>query len=123
MTKQEKARISERRFVERMRTSMKHPNREYMKHWMYHLFSGHLLTEEYLRDCYKKILEYLAQDLSRIDPCLHSLQLNEVIDGNDVLTDAWLSLESDGTREDHPLGERYRLCLDEVKNLWLLVKD
>lgn len=123
MTKQEKARISERRFMEHMRKHMKHPDREYMKNWMYHLFSGVALTTEYLRNAYKEILEYLAQDLSRVDPCLHSLQFHERENGNGVLVDTWLSLESDGTRPEYPIGKRYRLTLEEVQNLWLLVKE
>lgn len=118
-----KSEIKERQFLERMKVQMKHPNQEYMKNWLYHMFLGVGLTPEYLRNAYKDIYEYLMQDVTRIDPCLHGLHYHviETLDGKTI--DSWLSLVSDGTRQDHPKGEEYRLDLNEVQNLWLLVKN
>ncbi len=124
MTKLEKKRATDRRVLSHMMESSNHPNAFTLRQMTAMMLSGHALTEEYLCEVYSKIFGYLAlgyPTLENLHSCIRSLRYCERFDGNGNFVEAWLSLESDGTTDRAPKGERYRLTRDEVENLWRLV--
>lgn len=108
-------------FEKHMAEHEKHPNAFALRQMEWRLFSGVALTDRYLAQTYREIFFYLAQDVSRLHPCLRSMQLVERLSPENIVEEAWLTLESDGTTDRAPEGDRYRLSLGEVQNLWLLV--
>ena len=112
MTKVEKQRLSEKRFIQHMREHMRHPNSIYLRERLCRMFTGVALFPEYLKKSYKEIFDYLMLDTSRLDPCLLNLHFKvmERKDTGEVL-DTWLELD----------GER--LSIQEIENLWQLIRD
>lgn len=117
----ERQRESERRFLNHMIDHGKHPNAWTLQSMEDSLFYGSRLDKRSLALAFRKLFLYMAQDKSRVHRCLHSLLLHERFSPDGEIVEAWLSLESDGTTTRAPKGDRYRLTLNEIKNLWRLI--
>jgi len=117
----ERQRERERRFLNHMIDHGKHPNAWTLQSMENNLFYGSRLDERSLAKAFRELFLYMAQDKLCVHRCLHSLLLHERFSSDGEIVEAWLSLESDGTTTRAPKGNRYRLTLDEIKNLWRLV--
>lgn len=121
MMKLEKQRAKDQRDLNHMMSGVGHPNTWTLRLMEHCLFDGVPLSDEHLAESYRKIFLYLAQDKTMVHPSLRSLHLQERFSPDGKIVEAWLSLESDGTTDRAKIGERYRLTLSEVRNLWMLV--